>query len=315
MAKMSKDPKRAVHTPEWARFFTPGEYADFTQLVCSAISKRGLRFHLDDGIAVIRRPGVQEERIGLMNLAQMCRESARPTWPTVIGAFWDTMDRTSKDPGALLKQIESFDVARHKIKVRLHAEDYLQHSHASHLCLRKLTEGICELLVCDLGFANISVPADLPAEWGQPLDELFQLGVKNVRAEKRLHVAKGPPTGGFAVDMLTSGSNYAATHVLFLEDYLKEGSTGYGAIVSVPCREVIFRHVIRDASVLAAMQFMHGVTADAHLKGPGSISREIYWWHAGKLELVPTQAVAGKFVIAPGENFEREVLASMAKGN
>jgi hypothetical protein len=314
MAKMSRDPKRAVHTPEWASFFTPGEYADFVQLVCSAISKRGLRAHLDDGVAIIRRPGAQEERVGLLNLAQMCRESERPSWPRVIGDFWDTMEKTGRDPRALLKQIESFDAARDKIKVRLHAEDYLQHPHAAHLCLRKIADGICALLVCDLGFANISVPSELPGEWGQPLDELFRLGVKNVRAEKQLTVARGRPTGGLAVDMLTSGSNYAATHVLFLEDYLQDG-TGYGAIVSVPCREVIFRHVIRDASVLAAMQFMHGVTADAHKRGPGSISREIYWWRAGTLELVPTAAVAGKLVIAPGENFEREVLASMAKGN
>jgi hypothetical protein len=315
MAKLSKDPRLAVRTPEWASFFTPGQYVDFVQLVCSTMAKHGLRAHLDDGVAVIRRPDKVEERLGLLNLAQMCGERERSEWPHVIGEFFENMGKMGRDPEALVHGFESFEATRDKIKVRLHPEDYLQHPHAAHLCLRKIVDGISALLVCDLGHVNVSLPAETARDWGMPMDELFALGAANVRkADKRLQEAKGRPTGGYAVDMLTSGSNYAATHVLFLEDYL-QGGTAYGALVGVPSREVIFRHIIRDKSVLEAFSFMHKVIEDYYKRGPGSISRDIYWWRAGALQRVPTAVVGEKLVVAPGDEFERVVFESMMKEN
>ena len=315
MAKLSKDPRLQVRTPEWASFFTPGQYADFVQLVCSAMAKRGLRAHLDDGIAVIRREDKVEERLGLLNLAQTCLDHERSEWPQVIDEFFESMHKMGRDPEALLRGLESFEATRDKIKVRLHPEDYLEHPHAAHLCLRKIVGGISALLVCDLGPVNVSLPVETARGWGVSMDELFALGVANVRkAEKRLTEAKGQPTGPFAVDMLTSGSNYAATHVLFLEDYMK-GGTGYGALVGVPSREVLFRHIIRDKSVIQAFSFMHTAIEDYYKRGPGSISRDIYWWRAGVLQRVPTVMADGKLVVAPGDEFERVVFESMMTEN
>jgi hypothetical protein len=315
MAKLSKNPKLAFRTPAWASFFTPGQYADFDRLVRAALGERGLTAHVDDGVAVIRRADEVDERLGLLNLAQMCREQESSKWPRLIGEFFDTMARAGRDPERLLRSIEPFDAARDKIKVRLHPEDYLQHPHADHLCLRKVADGISALLVCDLGYANVSVSAETARDWGKPMDDLFALGVKNVRTgDARLREQKGAPTGGLAVDMLTSSSNYAATHLLFLEDYLA-GGTGYGALVGVPCREVILRHVIRDKSVLEALGFLHMVIEDTYTKGPGSISREIYWWRAGVLRRVPTAVVEGSLVVTPGDEFERTVFEPMMQEN
>src|SRR5689334_19169940 len=67
MGKTSKDPKQA---PAWASFFTPGQHAEFVQLVASGLAKRGIRAHFSDGFAVVRREGKPDERMGLLNLAQ-----------------------------------------------------------------------------------------------------------------------------------------------------------------------------------------------------------------------------------------------------
>jgi hypothetical protein len=314
MAKSSKDSKNRGRTPAWASFFTPGQHAEFVQLVASGLAKRGLRAHLDEGSAIVRREGQPDQRMGLVNLAQMCLETDRSKWPSVIDQFLDSMAKTRTDPEGLLRQLADYEAMKTKIKVRLHGDDYLKHPHAALLCLRELVPGIAQMLVCDLGHANVSLPAEFPRKWGRSLDELFALGVENVKAEPPLHAAKGAPSGGNAVDMLTSDSNYAATHALFFERYLEKG-TGYGALVGVPNRHVLFRHVLRDRSVAEAMAFLIEAIRDQFRKGPGAISQQLYWWRGGELRVVPTLLKGSELVVAPGEEFQRVVLEPMMKGN
>src|SRR5262245_36109690 len=105
MAKSSKDPKRASRTPAWASVFTTGQYAEYVQLVVAGLAKRGLRAHLDDGVAILRGEGGVDERMGLVNLAQTCRETERSRWPAVIDQFLGAMAKNHADPEALVRQI------------------------------------------------------------------------------------------------------------------------------------------------------------------------------------------------------------------
>jgi len=313
MAKSSKS-HRASPVPSWASFFSPAEYGEFSRLLSAELSRRDLMRDPHDSGVIRARSGAGERRGGLVNLAQICRDSSRGDWPRLIAEFFESMQRAESNVDQFMAQLRDFDAIKDKIKIRLHPDTYLQHEHAPLLILKPIVEGIAALLVCDLGYVNTSVPADMPAIWGKSRDELFELGAANVRAGGRLEVLKGPSLGGPTVDMMASGSNYAATHLLWFEDYC-EHAVGYGALVTVPNRHMIFFHKIRDKSVFEAVAPLRMVTDKAYEDGPGSISTHIYWWRPGKLQVLPTAKIGDRVVVAPGHEFEEMVFESMMQGN
>lgn len=298
--------------PPWARrIFDFEEHAEFARLVMEELHRQGFdAAELRGGYAFLGiQVGPREGRACLTNLAQMCKARPRPEWPEVIYDFFDSVLRTQRDPNLVFAAMESFDDVKEKIKVRLYPEGYLHHQNAGTLVMKAIAPGIAAMLVCDLGFANVSVPVKNVADWGMSVEELFTLGVKNVRAEGKLMESKAPPGMGLDVDLLGSPSNYAATHALFFEDYL--GDAPYGAIVGVPQRHLLVRHVIRDGGVLEAMGLAQSLAADACSRGPGPITPSLYWWHKGKLEQLTFQLTPSIVQVAPSERFMDEVLGPL----
>jgi hypothetical protein len=317
MAKPSTNPDARFQVPAWARsFFTPGEHADFTRLVAEEIARQKLPIEADmaRGRAVIREPARTDGRLDLVNLAQLCKVRPPSAWGAQIADFFEGVRRVYFHPASVLELIQPFEAAAPRIKVRLHPEEHLRHPDAPELVLRRIADGIAGLLVCDLGFANVSVPAPIARGWGRPTDELFDLAAKNVRAEGRLAERRGARLGGSPVDLLCSESNYGASHLLFFEDYV-EGGTGYGALLGAPQRHVLVRHVIRDAGALEAIRVMQRMIDDWYDQGPGAISRGLYWWRPGKLERLVTRRVDGVLVVLPSEEFEEVVIESILCGN
>jgi hypothetical protein len=301
----------------WARsFLSLDEHAEFTRLVSLELARLDLPIDVDflRGQAKIRRSGRSGGRINLVNLAQLCKGRPLPTWAGEIEQFFDGVRRTYLFPASILEQLERFEVVRSRLKVRLHPETYMGHLDAPLLVLRKIADGISALLVCDMGFANVSVPRAVVASWGKPLDEIFDIAVANVRAEGRLVESNGAALGGLPVDLLGSESNYAATHLLFFGDYF-QGGTGYGALLGVPQRHVLVRHLIRDARMIEAVRAVLMMTDDWYEQGPGAISRELYWWRPGKLERLEVRRVEGAIAVLPSEEFQDVVLERILSGS
>src|SRR5438105_898709 len=72
--------------PEWAGFFSEGEYQRFMQMVERDLSARlpPGQMVMDDGIVTIRGFGESESTLGLQNLAQKCRLVPSEEWQEVI---------------------------------------------------------------------------------------------------------------------------------------------------------------------------------------------------------------------------------------
>ena len=60
---------------------------------------------------------------------------------------------------------------------------------------------------------------------------------------------------------------------------------------------------------------MYRAAGDFYAQGPGSISKELYWWRAGELKLFPAAMVGGVLQLMPTEEFQRDVLDSIMQGN
>ncbi|AKT40282.1 hypothetical protein [Chondromyces crocatus] len=212
-----------------------------------------------------------------------------------------------------LHRLGRYEDAWGRLKIRLHPASYLKRQDASHFVLRKVADGIAGLLVCDLGFANISVPSVLAAGWGVPADEVWARALQNVRAEGRLDEVPGKEFG-VPLDLLASSSHYAASHLLFLEDYMP-GDAGYGALVGVPQRHLLVRHIIRDREVFQAIHLMSQVIDDWYVADAGPISRDLYWWRGGQITRLVLDRRTNGLVLGTSEPFAGEVLAKVLAGS
>lgn len=316
MGHFNKKHAGTIVAPAWASFFTAGQYADFSRLLTEDLQRRGLSWREDDGCAVIRRGGGSAQRVGLLNLAQMCHMDAPSRWAQLIHEFMDSTLRVDAEIEHMVDGLRDFDALRGKLKLRLYGEDYLQTAGVKDVLWRKPVDGLLSVVVCDLGFANISVPRVMAEGWNKGDDEIFDLALANVRAQEKVeHFYMPTLPGGLQMEVLEGHSNYAVTHALCLEQHLRDVS-GFGVVLNIPNRHLIFLHRIVGMNVTEAISALHTVGEKAYRDGPGSVSKSFYWWRPERgLRRLDVQPTGEHLQFLADVEFQREVIAPLLRGN
>jgi len=293
--------------PEWASFFRPGGYHAFEALVRENLESRGLGFELlpEEGMVRLEGVGKESSQLGLGNLAQICNQSPRRAWTTIVSGHFDMVLKTAKDAEATWDRLAAeFEEARSIIKVRLYPADV---ANKDFMAWREPADGLIATLVYDLPQSVASVHKDHIEKWNRPLDELFEIGLANVKEEGLIEPTHFDVSGGAKVNAISSGSFFTASHSLFLGDYLSPENE-LGAVVSVPHRHTVLFHPIEDARAVNAMNAMIPAAAGMFQEGPGSVSPHLYWWHDGKLQRQHTEITANSIEFEPSEEFLYQVL-------
>lgn len=294
--------------PDWARFFTPDQYRDFLVALDGELRRRQIPFEIGDGTVHVAPPGGEASDYGLLNLAQTCHASAAVEWPSTIREHFDNAFRSSKDAQEFDEKAGSLDNVRHALKVRLYHTDYLAQMGGTGLIHRQPAEGLIETLVYDLPGSVRTVPPDHARTWGVAEDELFRLGLQNVRAEVPAPMRQTFDVGkGASLHALVGDSFFTASHVLFLDEHLGK-ATPWGAVVAVPHRHAVLFHSIEDMRVMPALNSMIPIAFGMYQEGPGSLSAGLYWWRQGRLQLLPTKVTAQSISFSPPDDFVEGVL-------
>jgi hypothetical protein len=293
--------------PEWAKFFSPDEYQAFLGAVDEEMRRRQLPFEFGDGTVRVSPPDQEGADYGLLNLAQTCHAAGRAEWPTTIQEHFDNAFRSSRDSEELDAKSDRLEAVRAFLKVRLYHTDYLDQMGDGGLVHRVPAEGLIETLVYDLPGSVRTVPPEHVRKWGLPIDELFQIGLDNVKAEpppvrQNFDVGKGA-----VIQALVGDSFFTASHVLFLEQHLGSPSA-YGALVALPHRHAVLFHPIENMRVIGAVNSMIPIAFGMYQEGPGSLSPGLYWWRFGTLTLLPTKVSAQSITFSPPDQFVKEVL-------
>lgn len=294
--------------PDWAKFFVPDDYRAFLEAVDGEMRRRQLPFEFGDGTVHISPPGADRADYGLLNLAQTCHATSRAEWEPTIREHFDNAFRSTRDSEELDARSGSLDAVKSCLKVRLYHTDYLAQMGDTGLIHRVPAEGLIETLVYDLPGSVRTVPPDHVGKWGVSEDELFRIGLDNVRTEHPQPVRQQFDVGkGAVLQALVGDSFFTASHSLFLEDHLSSPSN-FGAVVAVPHRHAVLFHPIADMRVIGAVNSMIPIAFGMYQEGPGSLSAGIYWWKAGKLTLLPTKVTAQSISFQPPQAFVDEVL-------
>jgi hypothetical protein len=256
--------------PAWAAYMSPDEYKRFRKLVDGWLSAHS------NGFAEVEGGGIDVD-MGLESL----------------------VDGTTTEPDM------AWGAVRDILKVRIYPDSYGQGLPAGAgplLVSREVAGGIVAALAVDYPKTVASVPPDTAAGWGKPIDELFDIGMANVRSADRPVVERQELEGGSKLTILAGDSFFTATWALMLDDFAT-GNPANGEIVAIPNRHMVGFVPIVDLSVVAAITPVITFALQFYEQGPGPVTQNIYWRHDGRLTLLPTELEGQTVRFAPPAEF------------
>jgi hypothetical protein len=279
---------RGKPVPWWVQgFMDAGQYEAFEAALHADLRSRGWTWRQeDDGIFVDGAPGEEPTVYGLTNIAQRCAAIDRSDWPVAIK---DHFDHVSGTLAGLPDDDLGWEGARPLLKLRVFTVDQAE---SMSMVSYPLTPVLVAALVVDYPTTVRMLVREHIADW-PPVDELYAVALENLRADPApdwQRVGIGPE----AFLAMLDDSFFTAARVLLLPDGVDLGGAP-DAVVAIPNRHALLVHPIRDLGVVKATQTMIAITARLFDEGPGSISRDLYWWHGGALTTIPVQ-VDGKSV-------------------
>ncbi len=196
--------------------------------------------------------------------------------------------------------MDDFDEARDLVKVRLYPDEHVAAGHP--MVARPLAESVVEALVLDRPTHVMTLAGDQPEKWGLTPDELFEIGFANVRREVPPAIQRIDAEPSAATIFAAVGDSFFTTTWVRWLDELTE-IPAEGALVGLPHRHTILIHPIRDLSVLSAVQHVITGTRLLYERGPGSLSRHVYWWRRGSLRWLPSSLEEDRIELRPPEDF------------
>jgi hypothetical protein len=290
--------------PEWANFLSEEDFRVFMADLRQDLADRNLPHAVDPvaGTVQVTPAGHEAQTFGLLNLAQVCRQTPRGEWPDVIERHLDVALSVFSGGMDFVDRLGAdFSRARPLLKLRLYSDDYPESGIP--MVYRPVAEGLISVLVYDLPQSIATVPSEHLRSWRRTEDELFALALQNVKDGGRLEQSTVPLPQGGALELLTGVENYfAATHLLFLDEYVTQPPDA-GLLVGAPNRHGLVVHRIEGLEVMGALQALLGAIPGMYAEGPGSISPNLYWWRAGALTLLPSLIDDGQINFSPPAEF------------
>ncbi len=272
----------AGETPAWAHGLGAQGYPTFVALIENYFSGRNIAVKLDAQEGLLRPQAGDDEQssvFGLQNIAQTCSQADRDQWHDLIRSHFDCIFAAGDEQNALRIDMSDFAKVRDSIRARLYPAELQEQSVET--VHRPGPEGTLEVIVVDLPKSVRTVSRSEAASWGVNRDALFDLGRRNLAERTLVALHTVETRAGIELLALMGDTFYAASHALILGRHLPE-NLPHGALVSIPRRDVLLVHPIRNIGAADAISSMLQATIHWHAEGPGSLSPLLYWYVAGE---------------------------------
>jgi hypothetical protein len=292
--------------PQWASIFTPADYRDFIHSVQAYFIERGISVVIENGYVIQKgaKGPIEKARWGLQNIAQTCHLTPRSEWKKQIAGYFDTLAQAGVEGADLEKGESDFSKISGLLAVKIWPRDYLTKPDVDKkLVYREDLEGTITVLVYDMPNAIRSVNPKQVDAWQKSRDELFALGLKNVRAKSHVEITE--VDGGYGLKILALSSDqdfFVASHVLFLEQH-PQCIGRYGTIVGIPTSHILMCYPIENADVAGVMKTLIPTVNRLSVNGPGSISGYLYWRHDGRYTHLPYKLTNKAVTFEPPDEF------------
>lgn len=288
--------------PGWADFFSYEQYHGFIQHVLNYFSGKQISYHVREG-AILHTDASKQHfgKMGLLNLAQLCRLKPEQEWHNTIRLHFDNLMNATGTERAFSSKAHDFAFAKDHIAVRVYPAEYINAIKDGLIIGRSITDGLYAMLVFDLPDSIVGVRPEQTIQWNMTNQELFELGLDNIRNKYRFR-----PTpqllDGVSFHLLMEDHHYAP-NILFDLEKMDALKTDYGILVGVPNRHAVLIHPVGDVKVMQAINRMIPAIHGMYKDGPGSISEKLYWLRNGKFIPLPYTIDARNITLDPPESF------------
>jgi len=249
------------------------------RLAEDAVAKRGLPMQYD-GAGALMPVGSEGVPVhdgmvaGLTNLARTVAGLPRQLWRSAVAAHFDQM--TAPDgPPPIPDDLES------ELYLRLVCASTIEPTWAERM--PEFAPGVITVPATYTGRA-VAMYFDID-RLGVTREEATRMGLANLR---RLHdTVEHVRYDGAEITALT-GSMFTASRALVLDTVLRESlqveNPPFGCLVAMPARDLLLVHVLRDQTVLTALDMLVTLATTLFISRPGPVSPHVYYatdheWH------------------------------------
>jgi hypothetical protein len=287
--------------PEWANFFDKKEYNCFIDIVEEYFKQKNFTISINDGVVIVENDDFGLNNLGLVNLAQICKQEKRNVWKEIITDHFNRMIEANKFETDFNKKINDFDQIKQYIGVRLYHKDYIETVGKENTIYKELADEIVELLVFDLPHTVTSIKPENISAWNKQLDDLFDLGFKNIKSNYPLEISQ-QDMKEYKIWFVQS-DNVFASNILLDKDELIKYIGQHGALIGVPHRHAVIIYPIENLEVVKAINSLITIIKGMNNEGPGSISNKLYWYNDDKMTDLPYKIEDNKLQFFPPDNF------------
>lgn len=259
---------------------------------------------------VIRKDGL---RCGLDNLAQMYHQFSPKEREKLVADHFNTLLKTEQEEKEIFQDISNYQTMKKYLAVRLYPLDYLTSTGEDGLFYKEDLKGILTVLVLDLPSTVLILKPEDAEKWKISKEDLFEVGFRNTFTNNKVEITQEKFVENAVLWTIGSETNlFASAYIYEISKYPKMIGK-YGSIISIPHRHIVLVHPINNMSTVKALNQMMIISDGLFKEGPGSISKNIYWYNKGKFTNLPYILDDDEFKFMPPQSFV-EVLNQLAKG-
>lgn len=308
MFSFFKKKKQAIDTdiPDWASFFTNEEYVAFLAGIDHYFRAKNVAYTLGDGVIDIDPKIFRFPKLGLSNIAQLCKHHPPEEYTSIIREHFETMLKALERDKAFDEKTASFEEIRPYLGIKLHNQEYITYiggldADNQNIVYQYIAEDIYAILIFDLPDATRNVHPGSLANWDKTEDELFQIGMENIRENYPMAVTR-EDMGSFEIQYINHDHFFTANILFELEKNPDLVGTR-GSLIGLPHRHAALIYPIEDVTVAKAVQGLIPAIYSMHKESPDSLTPNLFWYRDGIFTPLPYELREGKLYLMPPDSF------------
>lgn len=270
--------------PKWA--WPIREHLDtFLELVMEYFHRRQLKveLHFQGGLVTPQADTAEPPMTGVLSLHRLARQCAQREpgdWRKVIQEYLDCLLAA----GDILPP--DFREVSERLRSRLYPTRLLKQ--VKDILARPGPEGTIEVVVVDMPSAVRTVSAVEAKQWGLPLEQLFELGRRNLRRalQEQMHQFT---VNNDVVLHIFSGDNFYTASGLLIAEHIFPPHLPHGALVSIPRHDVLLAHYIHNIGAAEALDILVNAALQLAEDEVGRLTTNLYWYRDGQCVHIPWQ--------------------------
>ena len=287
--------------PEWALFFDKNEYNDFLKAIASYFSKKNISYDLNEGMVITGANDFGFNNLGLTNVAQVCKQDQPRNYKEIVSEHFESIIRANQFETEFNKIIHDYNKIKKYIGVRLYLNDYAAHIGKELTIGKDFAGDVYAMLVFDLPDSIINIQPEQADKWGKTLDELFEIGLQNIKNKYQLDISK-EKFNEFSI-WLVQGDHFFTPNIVFDLNNQQKLVGSKGSLIGIPHRHSVIIYPIENIEVVKAINQLIPTVYGMNAEGPGSVSNNLFWYKDGHIENLPYKIEDKKLQFFPPENF------------